>query len=98
MTKVSFLIENAKQALELARIIYKSIVDKCSQNWYYALKIAWAYLKGVKKGVLAFRASSTEIIRVRIEKMENDFTSSLSIVVKDINSNVSYSLSIFDLA
>lgn len=98
MTKVSFLIANAKQACDLARIIYQSIVDKCSQNWYYALKLAWTYLKGVRKGVLSFRISETETISVRIEKMIDEFTSGLSILVKDTDSNISYTLSIFNLA
>jgi len=98
MTKVSFLITNAKQACDLARIIYRSIVDKCLQNWYYALKLAWAYLKGVRKGILAFRISATETISVRIEKMIDEFTSGLSIFVKDTDSETSYSLSIYDLA
>ena len=98
MAKVSFLISNAKQACDLARIIYQSIVDKCSQNWYYALKLAWTYLKGVRKGILTFRVSETETISVRIEKLIDGFTSGLSIFVKDTESTTSYTLSIYNLA
>lgn len=92
MTKVSFLISNSKQACDLARIIYQSIVDKCSQNWYYCLKLAWIYLKGVKKGVLTFRISETETISVRIEKVIGELITDLTFFVKDTVSGISYTL------
>ena len=98
MAKVNFLIQFSKQACELARVIYNSIVDKFIKNWYYALKLAWAYIKGVKKGVLSFRISATETISVRIEKMIDDFASGLSVFIKDTDSDTCFTLSIYDLA
>ena len=97
MAKVNNFVENAKKAFDKAKIIYADIVDKCPKNWYWALKQAWKYVTGEKKGELTFQTSEGERITIKIEKVIDEAKTSLVFFIQDTVSNISYTLHAYQL-